>query len=199
VSDSDDDVAWFAKFREGDDEWLGDLLQASRSTLEARVERLLEKTWVRRRVCASDIVQQAFVQALQRRGQFKGTTRTEWEFWLRMIALRILMLEFREARFPFLPLFRVKPGHRNETPIEFLDSTSSVWVKVNRELVTKTLNELINQLAVRDQQIVRKRNDDMLGWDQIGKDLGCSGASVRNRYYRVLVPILTDRAVFLLD
>ncbi|MEK6234942.1 MAG: RNA polymerase sigma factor, partial [Planctomycetales bacterium] len=76
----------------GDRELLGKLLEECRADLQVRAESQLGEL-VGRRVGASDVVQQSFLQAFRAFVQFDGLSRPEFTAWLQ----RILEREIAQA------------------------------------------------------------------------------------------------------
>jgi RNA polymerase sigma-70 factor (ECF subfamily) len=70
--------------RRGDGEALGRLLEVHRAGLLHLAERQLGGR-VAVRVAASDVIQQTFLEAHRRFGQFAGQAEREWAAWLRAI------------------------------------------------------------------------------------------------------------------
>jgi RNA polymerase sigma-70 factor (ECF subfamily) len=70
--------------RRGDAEALGQLLELHRAGLHRLAERQLGGR-VAVRVAASDVIQQTFLEAHRRFGQFAGRGEREWAAWLRAI------------------------------------------------------------------------------------------------------------------
>jgi RNA polymerase sigma-70 factor (ECF subfamily) len=70
--------------RRGDGEALGRLLELHRAGLHHLAERQLGGR-VAVRVAASDVIQQTFLEAHRRFGQFAGREEQEWAAWLRAI------------------------------------------------------------------------------------------------------------------
>jgi RNA polymerase sigma-70 factor (ECF subfamily) len=70
--------------RRGDGEALGRLLERHRAGLHQLAERQLGGR-VAVRVAASDVIQQTFLEAHRRFGQFAGRAEREWAAWLRAI------------------------------------------------------------------------------------------------------------------
>ena len=68
----------------GDGEALGRLLELQRAVLHRLAERRLGGR-VAVRVAASDVIQQTFLEAHRRFGQFAGREEREWAAWLRAI------------------------------------------------------------------------------------------------------------------
>ena len=70
--------------RQGDGEALGRLLELHRPVLHQLAQRQLDGR-VAVRVAASDVIQQTFLEAHRRFGQFAGQGEREWAAWLRAI------------------------------------------------------------------------------------------------------------------
>jgi len=70
--------------RRGNGEALGRLLELHRMALHRLAERQLDGR-VAVRVAASDVIQQTFLEAHRRFGQFAGREEREWAAWLRAI------------------------------------------------------------------------------------------------------------------
>ena len=70
--------------RRGDGEALGRLLELHRAVLLRSAERQMDGR-VAVRVAASDVIQQTFLEAHRRFGQFAGREEREWAAWLRAI------------------------------------------------------------------------------------------------------------------
>ena len=70
--------------RRGDAEALGRLLELHRPVLHHLAQRQLDGR-IAVRVAASDVIQQTFLEAHRRFGQFAGREELEWNAWLRAI------------------------------------------------------------------------------------------------------------------
>ena len=70
--------------RDGDLNQLGQLLETYRSRMQQQVERQLGQA-LSRRVGASDIVQQSFLDAYRGFGEFQGSSKIEFAAWLNRI------------------------------------------------------------------------------------------------------------------
>lgn len=77
-------VSRIAQARAGQTGAMGELLEAQRATLVARAERQLGLL-LHRRMSASDVVQQSFVEALRAFPQFRGSSGPEFAAWLSRI------------------------------------------------------------------------------------------------------------------
>ena len=73
-----------AQARQGDDECRDRLFGLCRSYL-GFVARSQVETWLRRKVDASDLVQETMLEAYRDFGHFQGGTEQEWLAWLKRI------------------------------------------------------------------------------------------------------------------
>jgi RNA polymerase sigma-70 factor (ECF subfamily) len=94
-ADSGQTVALLGQARDGNPEALGQLLEDRRNHLRRLAERQLRGP-VRVRADASDVVQQAFLEAHRSFEQFRGEGEPEWLGWLERILRRAVSRIIRD-------------------------------------------------------------------------------------------------------
>ncbi len=172
-----------AQARAGQAHAMGELLEAQRATLVARAERQLGAL-LHRRLSASDIVQQSFMEALRAFPQFRGSSRPEFAAWLYRILEHHLEHAVRDhtstakraiAREQPLPVPR--PGESQVlSGDEFAAQIASPSTRAMEEEQADMLAKLLADLPEDQRTAVRLRYEGM-PLAQIAAQLGRSTSS----------------------
>ncbi|MGE3817874.1 MAG: RNA polymerase sigma factor [Isosphaeraceae bacterium] len=134
-----------------------------------------------------DLVQDAFARALERFPRFRGSSKGEWDAWLRAI---VLNLARHKARGTLRQLRRGRPVRR-PTGLERIPSPGPADDGDPGTVVTEadraSLRRWLGDLPVRTRVSIVLRF--ALGWsfDSIACRLGCSQAAVRKHLARLLI------------
>jgi RNA polymerase sigma-70 factor (ECF subfamily) len=135
--------------REGSRSAAGALLEAHRERLERMVALRLDRR-LRGRVDASDVLQDAFLEATRRLGDYLRRPSMPFYIWLRFIACQRLQALCREH------LGRQKRDVRRETPIDDRQYPAATSEALAAQLLGKLTTP--SQAAMRDEMKARLRN-----------------------------------------
>jgi RNA polymerase sigma-70 factor, ECF subfamily len=173
-----------AQARAGEAGAMGELLEAQRATLVARAERQLG-VLLHRRLSASDVVQQSFMEALRAFPQFRGSSGPEFAAWLQRILEHHLEHAVRDhtgaakraiAREQPLPV--VRPGESEVLGAEeFAARAASPSTRAMEQEQADLVAGLLADLPEDQQMAVRLRYEGM-PLTEIAERLGRSASAV---------------------
>ena len=194
MSDSTEHEKWLAAARSGDGVALGRLLDAYRNRLRETVDADIHGP-LQRRIDASDIVQQAWVQAVRKFNQFQGTTLAEFWRWLEQVERNILVDVVREhgAQRRDAHAEQSGDGHRNA-----VGQFTTASQKVMRGERRRELERAIDQLPDGQQEAIRLRYLHELKVAEIAQQMERSEEAVAGllkRGVKTLKDILSDRSL----
>lgn len=171
---------------------LAERLESARSELTREAVEKMSAS-LRSKLGASDIVQEAMLDASRRLDQFRGQSEAEWRGWLlailrnrlRMIHRRFLVAGKRQAGLE-IP---INPNHSSDTgrPNEPVDQSASPIDKAARRELKARLLEALERLPEKDQHLVRWRHEEQWTFEQIADQLGVSADAARKRWGRALI------------
>jgi RNA polymerase sigma-70 factor, ECF subfamily len=175
--------------RSGNRKALGTLLERHRPYLLRALRSRIEKGWIAD-VGGSDLVQDTFLNAQIRLGQFRGETDSELRAWLRTTIERKLMDVARGDR-------TGTPRSGRRFPIDFagrpaadasqrIDPRSGPLEAVLRLEEDETVRAAIGDLPADDRRILFWHALEMLTFREIGRRLGCSTAAAHRRWLATL-------------
>src|SRR5262245_16829300 len=168
--------------RRGDKDALGELLEERRQRLCVLAERQIRGK-ISVRVCASDVVQQVFLQAHRNFGRFQGENGPAWFTWLRQILRHTLAATIRDHG------VLQKRDVRRERSLEDF-SPSSTQLRVGLAAASSTpsqrairhedielLTEALATLPIDQQEAVRLRHLEAWSLARIAGHLGRTQAA----------------------
>jgi RNA polymerase sigma-70 factor (ECF subfamily) len=151
--------------------------------LRARIQRRLPSL-VRRKVAASDVIQEAWLTAFQRLPSFEFRSEGTFEAWLARIVENKVRDEVR--RF----LRTGKRDARREGPdaatagVRGKTRSPSSVVSGNEE--REAVEERLRRLPARYRLVVDLVHREGLSWADVGERMGCSAEAARKLYARVI-------------
>lgn len=177
--------AWLEAARKGSREALGWAFEAYRPYLAQTA-----KSWLGADLVAkedvTDLVQETFLEAFRDFEQFQGGDPAAWKAWLRQILLHNLHHLQRRYR------GTGKRQIRREVPLAVLqdagggfdlkDDTTSPSGHAIRNERNDALRRGIERLPAPERDAYRLRSDQGLTFEEMGRELGCSGVAARNRW-----------------
>lgn len=191
---TDEDNRLICKACDGDEQALAQLFERHRDRLRKLVLLRLNQL-VQSRFDASDVVQDAFVEASRKLSDFGKETKLPFFLWLRKITGEQLIQLHRKhlgtakrnahreisLHGSFLP--EVSPG--------FLASQLAGQVtSVDRNLIhveiQQQLKDILNKMASDDREIIAMRHFEELSVGEIATVLGLTRSGVLKRYTRAL-------------
>lgn len=153
-------------------------------------------TSLERKIGASDIVQQTYVNAINGLENFRGDTENEFRSWLRTILLREITRQRRAYG-------RQKRNHNRERYLDADDSGHRNGVEPVDQEVTPSSQAIISEqlsllqsalLNLSDdyRTVVQLRNIRRMKFAEIGKLLGRSEEAVRKLWKRAIIQLNSE-------
>ena len=174
---------WMEAARSGDRDALGSALEMFRSYLLLVAGRDLAQD-LRAKGGASDLVQETFLEARRAFHRFDGRTEDELRRWLRMILRRRLSHMARQYR------GTEKRRSGREVPFDRVadlasDSTSPSGVAVRKER-EQAVDDALGRLSSRHREAILWHHREGVGFEEIGRRLGCSAEAARKVWARAI-------------
>ncbi len=176
---------------------LPELLEQFRARLRTLVEMRIDRR-IRARVDASDVIQEAFADAVRRYPEFAQERKMSPYIWLRFLTLQQLVLAHRrhlgvQARTATLeqPIdVRPQVGLESSAMAFCLaGGESSPSVKVARAEEIAQMTTALDELEPLDREVLALRHFEQLEHAEIGELLDLTAAAVSSRYRRALKKI----------
>jgi RNA polymerase sigma-70 factor (ECF subfamily) len=187
----DDFSVLLRKAREGSREALGCLLEKQRRLLLALANED-QGPHLRAKAGPSDLVQDAFVQAVRNFGDFRGHDAASLRAWLKAILHNIRVnreVAFGAAMRDVQREVVLTPGNSADDPTGALaaggPSPSSEAGQREQQAI---LERALGQLPDDYRQVILLRQQD-IPWDEVGKALGRSAEAARKLWERALVEL----------
>ena len=186
----------------GDRPALDELLSRHRARLLRTVELRLDRR-VRGRLDASDVIQEACVEACQRIGEYQRDSPVPFFVWLRFLAVQKLgQIHRRELGAQARDAGREVTLDRGALPegssavlaeqlIGKLTGPSEAAVRAERKL---RLREALERLREDDRDVLALRHFEQLSNSEIAHVLGISESAACRRYVRGLQRLKTELA-----
>lgn len=174
----------------GDREVLGQLLDDMRACLCAYARGRLDPQ-LRIKVSASDVVQEAVLEAIRSFTSFQGHSRAELHKWIQGIvenrtrtANRTYRLTGKRGLSREVRLDQVRHGHQLPLLADALVSTPSSCACQREEL--SQLQSALRELPPRYEHIIHLRNELRLSFSEIGAILDCSENAAQKAWSRAI-------------
>jgi RNA polymerase sigma-70 factor (ECF subfamily) len=182
---------WLREARGGSPEALGRALEACRRYL-ARIARRELAADLRAKGGASDLVQEAFLEAHRGFGQFRGASADEFRGWLRRLLLNRAAKAGRRFRAARKRAVGREVAWRGDRPTEApVDPTTPSRVVGGREEGAR-VRRAVAELPADHQAVLRLRYEQQLSFDQIGAALGRTGNAARLLWLRAVERLRAD-------
>lgn len=180
---------WIEAARSGDREAIGEALEGCRQYLRLVADRELGRD-LRAKEGASDLVQQAFLEAHRDFDQFRGRTEEDLRAWLRAILrndLGHLADRYRRTGKREIGREVAIDDKANEGLRKSLagDEDSVMTRAILGEQET-ALRVAMERLPKHHWKILNWRHREGRSFEEIGRRLGCSGAAARKTWRRVI-------------
>jgi len=174
---------------------LGQLLEQFRDYLLLVANRELGRD-LHRKVGASDLVQQTFVEAHEHIGDFQGSVEVEMVGWLRQILLhQILGMRRRYSHTQMRNIAReCAPSDDSsvERRIESLPSDDCPYHHVSTNESVAAIYQALDSLPVDYRQVIEWRYWEKLTFSEIGERLGRSAEAARKLWLRAVKQLARD-------
>lgn len=194
IHDSNETVELLRRAGEGDPGVLDDLFSRHRERLR-RMVHLRMSPALRGRVDASDVIQEAFLEASQRLRSYLSDRRMPFFLWLRFLARQRLFAIHRhhigtKARDPRreLPLGReTLPEATSEAlAARLLGQLTSPSRAAARAEMKLHLQDALDSLDPHEREILALRHFEQLSNGEAAHELGIGEAAASKRYIRAL-------------
>lgn len=183
----------YARAIAGDADALSKLFALHQPRLVRMVELRLDAR-LRRRLDPTDVVQEAWLEVVERFPRWSAVESPPFRAWLRLTTgqalsaarRRHLGVEGRDARLEVGPQSR--PGVSAESAADlFVASTTSPSQAANRSELRARVIEALEQLDAIDREIVALRQFEGLSNDEAAAELAIEPAAASKRFARALV------------
>ena len=176
--------------RQGDAGALGELLQNHRHYLLLIANKELDEN-IRRKIGASDVVQESLLTAHLKFEQFGGKTKPELLAWLRTILINDLRHAWRTFKgTQKRQVDRERPLQINsslEQPLVDAQMTPQTNALVAEEAVQ--LQSAMSFLSKEHQQVLRLHNWQQKEFGEIGLEMGRSAEAARKLWLRAILKL----------
>jgi RNA polymerase sigma-70 factor, ECF subfamily len=177
---------------EGDRQAVGDLLELHRQRLCRMVELRLDDR-LRGRLSASDVVQDAYLEAVQRLPEYLRSPAMPFFLWLRLITGQKLMgvhqyhfgVQMRDPRREVSLYHGALPAASSEALAAHLlgRHTTPSEAAVRAELKVR-LQEVLNTMDAIDREVLALRHFEQLSNTEVAHVLGIQESAASKRYLR---------------
>lgn len=179
--------------RAGESDALGLLIQTWQTYLFHLADCELSPE-LRRKLGASDLVQDACLDIHQRFQDFQGETEAEWRVWLR----RLLIHDLQDARRRFLDA--EKRNMRRERPLtgssgpapQMFDRAVSPRASLIAEEETQALRSALLRLPEEYRTVLRLRNWECLPFAEVGRQMHRSEEAARKLWSRAVLRLQAE-------
>lgn len=171
------------------DHALADLLEEFRNSLRRLAEDGLDSD-VRPKVGASDLVQQTLLEATKGFSAFRGESREQLQAWMRRILVRNLLNEVRKWRSTKMRSIdrEVTLDVPGAVPLASPDETPSCLVAAREQEML--LREALGRLTPDQQEVIRLRHFEQLGFEEIARRLNRRYSAARMLWYRAFEKLI---------
>lgn len=192
TSESTDQL--LARLKDGDDHVLGDLFSVFRERLKHMIEFRLDRR-LRGRIDASDVLQEAYIDAAQRLRHYLHKPEMSFFLWLRQITTqRLIDLHRRHLDAGKRNAKREVSITRNDLSGATSASmafqlaahfTSPSQLAIRAEMLEQ-LQESLDRMDAIDREVLALRHFEELTNNEVAEVLGLTKAAASNRYVRAL-------------
>lgn len=195
TTDADDRLATLiSRLRAGDDSVLGELFSAYRDQLRRMVQFRMDRR-VRGRVDASDILQEAYMDAAQHLQRFRDHPEMPFVVWVRLMTTQRLIdvhrkhlgAQMRDAG-QEISIDRA-PVHAATSACiaaHLVGDVPSPSQEAMREERLRRLEETLDRMDPVDREVLALRHFEELGNNEVAEILGLKKTAASNRYIRAL-------------
>jgi RNA polymerase sigma-70 factor (ECF subfamily) len=173
----------------GDREALGEIFQRLRAYLRARAQEQLDGQ-LQVKVSPSDVVQETLLEAHRGFATFRGSTRGELVVWVQGILNHRVQTAYRRYRGTTKRDIGRETGlhelseSKQPAEIAMIHSSPSGNAIANEE--QSRLDAALRQLSMRQEQVIRLRNELKLSFAEVGTALGCTEDAAQKLWTRAV-------------
>jgi RNA polymerase sigma-70 factor (ECF subfamily) len=173
----------------GDREALGEIFSRLRPYLRCRAQEQLDQQ-LQVKVSPSDLVQETLLEAHRGFGEFHGSSRAELVVWVQGILNHRMQTAYRRYRGTdkrdLSREVRLHESKRSEQQIQLAAAQSSPSAQAIAGEEIARLEQAIQQLPPRYEQVIRLRNELGLSFQEVGIALNCSADAARKLWSRAV-------------
>jgi RNA polymerase sigma-70 factor (ECF subfamily) len=194
VDDDSDTEQLLTRAGQGDRRALGELLALHRERLRRMVELRMDRR-LQGRLDASDVIQEAFLEASVRFDEFRRDRPMPFFLWLRFITGQKLIVahrrhlgtKARDARREVSIYRGALPEATSESlAAQLLGRFTSPSLAAARAELQVRLQEMLNTMDGTDREILVLRHFEQLSCAESAAVLGIEESTASSRYYRAL-------------
>ena len=180
--------------KEGDADAINRLLERHRDALRRMVDMRLDPK-IRQRVDASDVVQEAMIEANRRMATFLENPGMPFHLWIRQIATDRLIDQHRRHRvskkrsvdLEQAPVVAANLDHSTiQFGLQLQDRELTPAAAAIRAEMQQRFEEAIEEMDVHDQEIIVMRHFEKLSNQEVAKVLGLTRPAASMRYLRAV-------------
>ena len=192
--DSNDEAELLKQAADGDGDALGQLLERHRARLQRIVELRLDQR-VQSRVNASDVLQEAFIEAAQRLREYLQNPEVPFFVWLRFLANQRLAQLHRHhlgrktrsaGREVSIDQAGFSPFSSQILAAQLVGQLSSASSTLQKAELRKHLQDVLAGLEPVDREILTLRHFEQLTNSECAQVLNLSPTAASNRYIRAV-------------
>ena len=175
--------------REGDKEAAGELLERYRTSLQAMAEAALPNE-LKAKLSASDLVQQTFLEAQRRIGDFQGESPEVLAAWLRAALVNKLRDELRRVNSPGRAgAVEVSLDADSHLRRGLTSDSSGPFEKASRVEEQEHLTTCLARLPANYREAIHLRHRDNLSFGEIAARLDLSENAARKLWVRAIAEL----------
>jgi RNA polymerase sigma-70 factor (ECF subfamily) len=195
MGQADDIPALLERAGQGDPQALGELFARHRDRLRGMVQLRLDRR-LKGRLDPSDVLQEAFLEAATRFGEYRRDPAMPFYLWLRFLtAQRLLILhrqhlgtKARDAGREISIDRGALPGAGSaELAAQLLGQRTSPSQAAVRAEMQRKLQEALDQMDPLDRELLALRHFEQLGNGEAARVLGLRESTASQRYGRALL------------
>jgi RNA polymerase sigma-70 factor, ECF subfamily len=193
MDEIDDDSESLDRLQRGDQEALAELFLRHRGRLGRMVEYRLDDR-LNGRVSTSDVLQEAYIDALKRLPHYYHDPDVPFFLWLRWVTLQRLIAVHRQHLGAGIrdvtreiPLGRPEPpGASSARMDDFIGELTSPSHAAQRDETIEQVRQALERLDPIDREILALRHFEELSNREVAAVLGIQSAAATKRYVRAL-------------
>jgi RNA polymerase sigma-70 factor (ECF subfamily) len=183
---------WHARIAaalEGDRHALGEIFEKLRPYLRSRAQEQLDQQ-LQIKVSPSDLVQETLLEVHRGFAEFHGQSRAELVVWVQGILNHRVQTAYRRYRGTgkrdLSREVRLQENEESKQQIQFAAAQSSPSDQAIAGEDLARLEQALQELPPRYEQVIRLRNELGLSFQEVGIALGCSADAARKLWSRAV-------------
>ena len=198
LDQGDEDQALLNRLREGDERALAPLFARSRERLAMMIRFRLDAR-LQGRISASDVLQEAYIDAYKRLAHFRADPEVPFFIWLRTVTIQRLIqvhrdhlgAQIRDAGREVSLTRGVGIDASTEKMAELMGDFTSPSQVAQKGEMTARVRAALDGLEPTDREVLALRHFEELGNREVAALLGIQPAAASKRYVRALERLKT--------